>query len=39
VRNIGAAQDQQLDAVYFDTPDLRLLRAGATLRRRERAGI
>ena len=33
--NIGAAEDQQLDAVYFDTPDLRLLRAGVTLRRRE----
>ena len=34
-RSIGAAEDQQLDAVYFDTPDLRLLRAGVTLRRRE----
>jgi len=34
-QNIGAAEDQQLDAVYFDTPDLRLLRAGVTLRRRE----
>jgi inorganic triphosphatase YgiF len=33
--NIGAAEDQQLDAVYFDTRDLRLLRAGVTLRRRE----
>ena len=26
---------QQLDAVYFDTADLRLARAGITLRRRE----
>jgi CHAD domain-containing protein len=34
-QNIGAAEDQQLDAMYFDTPDLRLLRAGVTLRRRE----
>jgi CHAD domain-containing protein len=33
--NIGAGEDLQLDAVYFDTPDLRLLRAGVTLRRRE----
>jgi hypothetical protein len=33
--NVGAAEDQQLDAMYFDTPDLRLLRAGVTLRRRE----
>lgn len=28
------AQDEQLDAQYFDTADLRLLRAGVTLRRR-----
>ena len=28
------AEDEQLDAEYFDTPDLRLLRAGVTLRRR-----
>jgi CHAD domain-containing protein len=28
-------QEQQLEAVYFDTPDLRLLRARVTLRRRE----
>jgi CHAD domain-containing protein len=28
-------EEQQLEAVYFDTPDLRLLRAGVTLRRRE----
>jgi CHAD domain-containing protein len=27
--------DQELDAVYFDTTDLRLARAGITLRRRE----
>jgi CHAD domain-containing protein len=27
--------DQELDAVYFDTKDLRLARAGITLRRRE----
>ena len=31
----AAAEDQQLDAVYFDTADLRLARAGITLRRRE----
>jgi CHAD domain-containing protein len=29
------AGDEQLDAEYFDTPDLRLIRAGITLRRRE----
>ena len=28
-------QEQQLEAVYFDTPDLRLLRSRVTLRRRE----
>lgn len=33
--DIGAgAQEQKLEAVYFDTADLRLLRAGITLRRR-----
>jgi CHAD domain-containing protein len=31
-REVG---DEQLDAEYFDTPDLRLVRAGITLRRRE----
>ena len=30
-----APEEQRLDAVYFDTPDLRLARAGITLRRRE----
>src|SRR5262249_25759150 len=29
------AADEQLDAVYFDTEDLRLIRAGVTLRRRQ----
>lgn len=29
------AHEQLLEAVYFDTPDLRLLRVGVTLRRRE----
>ena len=41
--NIGAAEDQQLDAVYFDTPDLRLLWAAshcaAARAARTRAGI
>ncbi len=31
----SGAQEQQLDAVYFDTADLRLARVGITLRRRE----
>lgn len=31
----GELDEQRLTAVYFDTEDLRLLRAGATLRRRE----
>jgi inorganic triphosphatase YgiF len=30
----SGSERQQLEAVYFDTPDLRLLRAGVTLRRR-----
>lgn len=30
----GGAERQRLEAVYFDTSDLRLLRAGVTLRRR-----
>lgn len=30
----SGAQEQKLEAVYFDTADLRLLRAGITLRRR-----
>ncbi|HEY2202944.1 MAG TPA: CYTH and CHAD domain-containing protein [Pseudonocardia sp.] len=30
----GHAEEQSLEAVYYDTPDLRLLRAGITLRRR-----
>ncbi|MGH3844846.1 MAG: CHAD domain-containing protein [Pseudonocardiaceae bacterium] len=30
----AAPQEQHLEAVYFDTPDLRLVRAGVTLRRR-----
>ncbi len=33
-RTCGAA-DEQLDAEYFDTGDLRLIRAGITLRRRQ----
>ena len=33
--NSSTGEEQQLDAVYFDTPDLRLARAGITLRRRE----
>jgi CHAD domain-containing protein len=31
----GGPQEQDLVAVYFDTADLRLIRAGVTLRRRE----
>jgi CHAD domain-containing protein len=30
----GGVERQRLEALYFDTPDLRLLRAGVTLRRR-----
>jgi CHAD domain-containing protein len=35
VDDSAPAEDQKLDAVYIDTPDLRLLQAGITLRRRE----
>jgi len=35
VARAEAAPDEQLDAEYFDTEDLRLIRAGITLRRRE----
>jgi CHAD domain-containing protein len=31
---VDPAETQVLDAVYFDTPDFRLIRAGVTLRRR-----
>lgn len=31
----SGAQEQQLEAVYFDTADLQLVRVGVTLRRRE----
>src|SRR5215813_10688553 len=34
VAAIRGPQEQQLDAEYYDTEDLRLLRAGITLRRR-----
>src|SRR5215469_18071487 len=34
VAEIRGPQEQQLDAEYYDTEDLRLLRAGITLRRR-----
>jgi inorganic triphosphatase YgiF len=30
----GGVEEQVLTAIYFDTPGLRLLRAGITLRRR-----
>ncbi|MFB8242316.1 CYTH domain-containing protein [Kitasatospora purpeofusca] len=32
------AEPQDLDALYYDTPDLRLLRRGITLRRRSGGG-
>jgi CHAD domain-containing protein len=35
VARAQGAPDEQLDAEYFDTEDLRLIRAGITLRRRE----
>ncbi|UGQ12975.1 CYTH and CHAD domain-containing protein [Yinghuangia sp. ASG 101] len=34
VAGVVPAADEELDAVYYDTPDLRLLAHGATLRRR-----
>ncbi|HJX44580.1 MAG TPA: CYTH and CHAD domain-containing protein [Geodermatophilus sp.] len=34
VAQVGDAQTHELDATYFDTPDLRLARARVTLRRR-----
>ncbi|MFC9331730.1 CHAD domain-containing protein [Kitasatospora sp. NPDC057015] len=34
VAGVRAGGTERLDAVYFDTPDLRLLRRGVTLRRR-----
>ncbi|MER7582296.1 CYTH and CHAD domain-containing protein [Kitasatospora sp. NPDC097691] len=34
VASVRTGTTQRLDAVYFDTPDLRLLRRGVTLRRR-----
>jgi CHAD domain-containing protein len=34
VAAVGAPDEQELEATYFDTPDLRLLRARVTLRRR-----
>ena len=35
VARTGGASEERLDAEYFDTEDLRLIRAGITLRRRE----
>ncbi|HEY6794198.1 MAG TPA: CYTH and CHAD domain-containing protein [Kineosporiaceae bacterium] len=34
IREIGGAREEHLEATYFDTDDLRLLRRGITLRRR-----
>jgi CHAD domain-containing protein len=34
VASVGAPDEQELEATYFDTPDLRLLRSRVTLRRR-----
>lgn len=34
VTSVEAGDVEELDAVYFDTPDLRLIRSGVTLRRR-----
>ncbi|MGY1704279.1 CHAD domain-containing protein [Geodermatophilus sp. SYSU D00697] len=34
VAAVGAPDEQELEATYFDTPDLRLLRSRVTLRRR-----
>jgi CHAD domain-containing protein len=34
VAAVGAPEEQELEATYFDTPDLRLLRSRVTLRRR-----
>lgn len=34
IAQVRALDDEELDATYYDTPDLRLARAGTTLRRR-----
>ena len=36
VASVSPQDEQILDAVYYDTADLRLIRAGVTLRRRTR---